>query len=58
MTAVEDGNGHTCVAASWTQDGYSWPESLEAASFRIARAIAHAAANQLSLGNQPDLVRH
>ncbi len=58
MTAVEDGQGHTRVAASWTEDGQSWSESLESASYRIARAIAQAAANQLSLGNQPHLARH
>ena len=58
MTAVEERHGHTRVAASWTEDGQSWSESLEAASYRIGRAIANAAANQLSLGNQPHLVRH
>jgi len=58
MTVVEDGRGHTRVAASWTEDGQSWSESLESASYRIARAIAQAAANQLSLGKQPQLARH
>lgn len=57
MTAVNDGHGHTRVAASWTEDGQPWSESLDAASYRIARAIAQAAANQLSIGNQPHLAR-
>ena len=58
MTAVENGEGHTRIAAAWTENGQSWSESLESASYRIARVIANAAANQLSLGNQPHLARH
>ena len=58
MTAIDDGHGHTTrVGATWTQDGQSWSESLEAATYRIAHAIAYAAAKQLSLGNQPHLAR-
>ena len=57
ITAIADGHGRNRVAASWRQDGQTITQQLEAATYRIARAIAHAAARQLSIGNDPHLAR-
>jgi len=57
ITAVENGHGRNRVAASWRQHGEEVSQSLEAATYRIARSIAHAAARQLSIGNDPHLAR-
>src|ERR1700736_5992893 len=57
ITAVTTGRGRNRVEASWEQDGQQCSQSLEAASYSIARAIAHAAARQFALGNQPTLTR-
>ena len=57
ITAVAGGHGRNRVAASWIEDGAPRSQALEAATYRIARAIAHAAANQFALGNRPTLAR-
>jgi hypothetical protein len=49
--------GRSVVEASWTQDGQRHSESLEAATYAMARAIAQAAANQFALGKTPHLAR-
>ena len=49
--------GRSVVEASWTHDGQRYSESLEAATFAIARAIAQAAANQFAVGKPPHLAR-
>jgi hypothetical protein len=55
ITAIDGGKGRTVVGASWTQDREGFSESLEAATYDMARAIANAAANQLAAGNRPKL---
>jgi hypothetical protein len=57
ITAIARGNGRSVVAASWTQDGEACSESLEAPTYRMARAIANAAANQFAAGKRPNLAR-
>jgi hypothetical protein len=57
ITEVAAGNGRSVVEASWTQDGEACSESLEAATYYIARAIANAAANQFAVGRRPNLAR-
>jgi len=57
ITAITGGNGRSVVEASWTQDGEACTESLEAATYDIARAIANAAANQFAVGKRPNLMR-
>ena len=57
ITAIAGGNGRSVVEASWTQDGEACSESLEAATYDIARAIANAAANQFAAGKRPNLAR-
>ena len=49
--------GRSVVEASWTQDGERRSESLEAATYAMARAIAQAAANQFAVGKPPHLAR-
>ena len=49
--------GRSVVEASWMQDGQRRLESLEAATYAMARAIAQAAANQFALGKPPHLAR-
>ena len=49
--------GRSVVEASWTHDGQQHSESLEAATYAMARAIAQAAANQFALGKPPHLAR-
>lgn len=57
ITALGGAGGRSRVAASWTQDGEPRSQWLDAASYRIARAIAHATANQFAVGNRPTLAR-
>ena len=57
ITAIVGGNGRSVVEAAWTQDGEACSESLEAATYDIARAIANAAANQFAVGKRPNLAR-
>jgi hypothetical protein len=57
ITAIAGRNGRSLVEAAWTQDGEVCSESLEAATYNIARAIAQAAANQFALGKPPKLTR-
>lgn len=57
ITAISGAGGRSRVVASWTQDGEVRSQWLDAASYRIARAIANAAANQFALGNRPTLAR-
>jgi hypothetical protein len=49
--------GRSIVEATWTQDGERRSESLEAATYAMARAIAQAAANQFAVGKPPHLAR-
>ena len=57
ITAVAGRSDRSLVEASWTQDGQRLSESLEAATYDIARAIANAAANQFAVGKPPKLAR-
>jgi len=57
ITAIAGANGRSVVEAAWTQDGEAYSESLEAATYDIARAIANAAANQFAVGRRPNLAR-
>ena len=57
ITAIAGANGRSVVEAAWTQDGEAYSESLEAATYDIARAIANAAANQFAVGKRPNLAR-
>jgi hypothetical protein len=57
VTAIAGGRGRSLVRAAWTQDGEPCSESLEAATYAMARAIAQAAANQFALGRPPKLAR-
>ena len=57
ITAIAAGRGRSLVRAAWTQDGEMCSESLEAATYAMARAIAQAAANQFALGKPPKLAR-
>jgi hypothetical protein len=57
ITAIAGGKGRSFVEASWTQDGEACSESLEAATYAMARAIANAAANQFALGKPPKLAQ-
>ena len=57
ITAIAGANGRSVVEAAWTQDGEAYSESLEAATYDIARAIANAAANQVAVGRRPNLAR-
>jgi hypothetical protein len=58
ITAVPGGKGRNLVRASWrAQDGQACAESLEAATYAMARAIANAAANQFAVGKRPHLAR-
>ena len=47
--------GRRLVEATWRQDGEVCSDSLEAATSNLARAIANAAANQLAVGERPNL---
>lgn len=58
VTAIAESGGRCLVEASWTQDGEACSESLEAATYGIARAIAQAAANQFAVGKRPNLARY
>jgi hypothetical protein len=49
--------GRSVVEASWTNDGQRHSQSLEAATYAMARAIAQAAANQFAVGKPPHLAR-
>jgi metal-dependent amidase/aminoacylase/carboxypeptidase family protein len=57
ITAIAGGNGRSLVEVTWRQDGEVRSESLEAATYNIARAIANAAANQFAVGRRPNLAR-
>jgi metal-dependent amidase/aminoacylase/carboxypeptidase family protein len=57
ITAIAGGKGRNLVRATWTQDGEARSESLEAATYEMARAIANAAANQFAVGKRPHLAR-
>jgi hypothetical protein len=57
ITAIAGGKGRNLVRAAWTQDGQACAESLEAATYAMARAIANAAANQFAVGRRPHLAR-
>jgi hypothetical protein len=57
ITAIAGGKGRSLVRAAWTQDGQPCAESLEAATYAMARAIANAAANQFAVGRRPRLAR-
>ena len=57
ITALGPAGGRSRVAASWMQDGEPRSQWLDVASYRIARAIANATANQFAVGNRPTLTR-
>ena len=56
ITAI-DGVGRCLVEATWTLNGEAYSESLEAATYDMARPIAQAAANQFAIGKRPKLAR-
>ena len=57
IAAIAESGGRCRVEASWRQNGEACSESLEAATYDMARAIAQAAANQFAVGKRPKLAR-
>lgn len=58
IRAIPGGHGRSLVEAHWREpSGGRSDQSLESASYRIARAIAHGAAREFALGRRPTLSR-